>query len=88
MIDKSSRKQRLGSYVLEFQAEPSCFHKRVRYHWIISLAHKPDQLVSWGYAATPELAELASRNEVKDLNSGLSQGGQVTKTHQVALHRR
>ena len=88
MISKNSRKQRLGSYLLEFQAEPSLFHKGVRrYHWIISLAHKPDELVSWGYAPTPELAELASHNEVKDLDSGLSRGGQVPKTRKVALHR-
>jgi predicted transposase YbfD/YdcC len=53
MIDKSSRKQRLGSYLLEFQAEPSRFHKGVRYHWIISLAHKPDQLVSAGLRNHP-----------------------------------
>ena len=80
--------QRLGSYLLEFQAEPSRFHRGVRYHWMISLAHKPDELVSWGHAATPELAEVAAHNEVKDLDSGLSRGGRVTKTSKVALHRR
>jgi hypothetical protein len=80
--------QRLGSYLLEFQAEPSRFHREVRYHWMISLAHKPDELVSWGHATTPELAELSAHNEVKDLDSGLSQGSRVTKTCKVALNRR
>jgi hypothetical protein len=80
--------ERLGFYLLEFQAEPSRFHRGVRYHWMISLAHKPDELVPWGHAATPELAELAAHNEVKHLDSGLSQGGRVTKTSKVGLHGR
>lgn len=88
MIDKSSIKQRLGSYSLEFQAEPSRLHGRVRYHWMISLANKPDELVSWGHATTPELAELAAHNEVKDLDCGLSRGGRITKPSKVSIHRR
>ena len=88
MIDNSSTKKRLGSYLLEFQAEPSRFHKAVRFHWMISLAHKPDEMVSWGHATTPELAELAAHNEVKDLDCGLSRGGRVTKPRKLNLYRR
>jgi hypothetical protein len=42
--------------------------------------HKPDELVSWGFASTQELAEAAAREEVNDLSSGLSHGGRVTST--------
>jgi hypothetical protein len=55
---------------------------------MIALARKPDELVSWGHATTAELAELAAHNEVKDLDSGLSRGGRVTKTTKLTLHRR
>lgn len=80
-------RQCFGSYVLEFQAEPSPF-KRVRYHWMISLARKPDELVSWGYASTQELAEIAAYNEIKDLDSGLTEGGRrVSKSTKIAFHR-
>jgi hypothetical protein len=82
----SSIKQCVGSYVLEFQTEPSRFRKGMRYHWMIYRAHKPDELVSWGHAPTQHLAELDARNEVKDLDSGLTQGGRVTSTNKVALH--
>jgi hypothetical protein len=68
-------KQCIGSYVLEFQSEPSRFRKGTRYHWMVSLAQKPDELVSWGYALTLQLAEIAARSEVEDLESGLTQGG-------------
>jgi hypothetical protein len=86
--EHSVMKQRLGSYLLELQAEPSRFRKGIRYHWMITLTRKPDELVSWGYAITAELAEVEARNEVKDLDSGLSQGGQISKTHKAAFHRR
>jgi hypothetical protein len=68
-------KQSIGPYMLEFQSEPSRFRKGARYHWIVSLAQKPDELVSWGYASTLEQAEIAAHSEVKDLESGLTQGG-------------
>ena len=67
----------VGRYVLSFQAE----HRRkgvVRHHWMICFTHKPDELVSWGHASTPELAETAARQELDDLCSGLTQGGRVT----------
>jgi hypothetical protein len=72
-------KQCIRSYVLEFQSEPSRFRKgSARYYWMVSLAQKPDELVSWGYASTLEQAEIAAHNEVKDLESGLTQGGRCS----------
>jgi hypothetical protein len=65
-------------YVVSFQAQP--FRRGRRYHWMICLEHNSDELVSWGHAPTQEQAETAARNEVKDLSSGLTQGGQVTST--------
>jgi hypothetical protein len=66
------------SYVMSFQKEH--FHKGIRYHWMICGAQNADELVSWGYAATQELAEAAATNEVKDLTSGLTRGGRVVST--------
>ncbi len=71
-------KQYVRAYVLEFQAEPSRFRKVMRYHWMVSLAQNPDEMVSWGFAATSELAEIAAHNEVRDLESGATQGGRCT----------
>ena len=68
-------KQPSGRYVLSFQTER--FHRGMRYHWMVCREHKPDELVSWGHAATRELAEASARDEVKDLSSGLSHGGRV-----------
>ena len=76
--------QSLARYVVSFQAEP--FYKRRRYHWMICKAQNPDELVSWGHAATQELAEKAAQNQVKDLSSGLTQGGRVTSTSKSATH--
>ncbi len=64
MTNPSSTKQFVGAYVLEFQAEPSCHHRGMRYHWMICRAQKPDELVSWGYAMTLESAETAARQEL------------------------
>ncbi len=87
MLWKGRMKQVVGSYVLEFQAEPSRF-KGVRYHWMISSARNPDVLVSWGYASTQELAEIEARNEIKDLEQGVTKGGRrVNKPNHVTLHR-
>ena len=63
-------------YVMSFQAEP--FHLETRYHWMICRARNPETLVSWGHATTQLLAEKEAQNEVKDLYSGLTQGGRVT----------
>ena len=76
--------QSLAGYVVSFQAEP--FYKRMRYHWMICRAQNLDELVSWGHAPTQELAEKAAQNQVKDLSSGLTQGGRGTGTSKSATH--
>jgi hypothetical protein len=68
--------QAVDRYVVSFQAQP--FHHRTRYHWMVCWAQNLDKLVSWGHAPTQELAEVAAQNEVKNLSSGLTQGGRVT----------
>lgn len=73
-------------YVISFQAEP--FRHGMRYHWMVCRAENTDELISWGYAATPELAEAAAGTEVADLCSGLSQGGLVIGMGQELPHRR
>jgi hypothetical protein len=65
----------MGQYVISFQAEP-CHHE-TRYHWMICRRQDPDTLVSWGHATTQELAEEEAQNELKDLCSGLTQGGRA-----------
>ena len=72
-------------YIVSYQAEG--FHQRTRYHWTICGVKDPDELISWGYARTQELAETAARNEVTDLSSGLSQGGRVTSTFEHFTRR-
>ena len=76
--------QSLARYVVSFQAEP--FYKGRRYHWMICKAQNPDELVSWGHAATQELAEKAAQNQVKDLSSGRAQGGRMISTSKLAGH--
>jgi hypothetical protein len=71
--------------VLEFQAEP--FRRGVRYYWLIYWENNPDEMVSWGYASTQELAEIAARNEVRDLSSGITQGGRAVSLSKVAIRR-
>ena len=77
-------KQPSGRYVLSFQTERS--YRGKRYHWMICREQKPDELVSWGHAATQELAEAAARDEVKDLSSGLSHGGRVRSVSTCSVH--
>ena len=48
-----------------------------RFVWTICLSNEPDQLVSWGYAPTRELAEVACIIEVRRLGDGLTSGGRV-----------
>jgi hypothetical protein len=74
-----------GRYVVSFQAVR--FYKGVRYHWMICFERKPDELVAWGHALTQELAEAAARDEVNNLSSGLSHGGQVPSTSYSGIHR-
>ena len=65
--------QSLAGYVVSFQGER--FYKRTRYHWIIRRAQSLDELVSWGHAPTRELAETAAQTQIRNLSSGLIQGG-------------
>ena len=64
-----------AQYVFSIHAEP--FYRALRYHWTICAAQCPDRIVSWGHAASHELAETAAQNEIRDLSSGLTQGGRV-----------
>ena len=45
---------------------------------MICRAQNPETLVSWGHATTQKVAEEEAQNELKDLSSGLTQGGRVT----------
>ena len=63
------------SYILSFEAER--FYRGCRYYWTICSVENRDELVSWGFAPTRELAETASANEVNRLESGLSETGRV-----------
>jgi hypothetical protein len=76
--------QQTRQYVVSIQAQS--FRKKTRYHWMICWENNPDELVSWGHAPTLELAETEARNEVKDLTSGLTQGGRVASTSYSAIH--
>lgn len=64
-----------NSYVLSFEAER--FYRGCRYHWMICSVQNPDELVSWGYAPTRELAEISAGSEVSKLESGFSKTGRV-----------
>ncbi len=69
-MDSASR------YAVSFQPE-HCRKGVVRYHWMICLAQKPDEMVSWGNAPSLELAQTAARDELNDLCAGRTQGGRV-----------
>jgi hypothetical protein len=71
-------------YVVSIQAQS--FRKKTRYHWMICWENNPDELISWGHAPTHELAESEALNEVRDLTSGLTQGGRVASTCYSAIH--
>jgi hypothetical protein len=78
--------QTVGQYIVSYEAEP--LRKGIRrYHWMICREHNPDELVSWGHALTQQLAETAARQEVTDLSSGLSHGGQVASMSYSGIHR-
>ena len=64
-----------AQYLFSIHAER--FYRTLRYHWTICAAQSPDRIVSWGHAASHELAETAAQNEIRDLSSGLTQGGRV-----------
>jgi hypothetical protein len=65
------------SYVLSF--ESASYFRGCRYHWMICSVQNPDELVSWGYAATLELAKAAADSEINKLELGLSGTGRVTR---------
>ena len=77
--------QTVGQYVMSFQSQPLRKGRR-RYYWMICGEYNPDELVSWGNAPTQELAETAARQEVTDLSSGLSHGGQVDNMSYSGIH--
>jgi len=54
---------------------------------MICRAQNPDELLSWGYEPTLELAEAAARREMEDLSSGATQGGKVNSTVKAFTHR-
>lgn len=74
------------AYVFSVQAEH--FHRTVRYHWMICSEQNPDRIVSWGHAPTRELAEAAAQGEIKDLSSGMTQGGPVGGTKRPVFRHR
>jgi hypothetical protein len=73
-------------YVVSYQSEPLRKGMR-RYYWMICREHNPGELVSWGHALTQELAEMAAKQEIADLSSGLTQGGRVSSTSYSGIHR-
>src|ERR1019366_7977114 len=75
--EEHAMKKAVDRYVLSFESE-SVRNKQKRHHWMICLAKRPDELVSWGHASTHELADSEAQNELQDLLSGLTQGGQQT----------
>lgn len=77
--------QELGPYVVSIQAQP--FRRKTRYHWMICREQTPDELISWGHAPTQALAEVEAGNEVRDLVSGLTQGGRVASASHYFIHR-
>jgi len=64
-----------NSYVLSFEAER--VYRGCRYYWTICSVKNRDELVSWGFAPTRELAETAAGSEVNKLESGSAKTGRV-----------
>jgi len=60
--------------------QPERFRNKTRYQWTICRAQAPDELISWGHAASQHEAESAARDEVLALSSGATQGGRVKST--------
>jgi hypothetical protein len=74
-----------GQYVVSIQAQP--FRGKTRFHWIICLQDLPDELISWGHATSQAMAEAEAANEVRDLVSGLTEGGRVDGPAHCMIHR-
>lgn len=70
---------------MSFDVEP--YHQGTRHHWTICHSQNPDELVSWGYESTRELAESAANRELEDLAAGRTQGGQVPSRVKPYTHR-
>lgn len=88
-------KRSAAPYVVSFDVEP--YRQGTRYHWTVCRSQNPDELVSWGYAPTRELAEIAADKEVQDLSSGRTEGGRSSNmmkpvnnraAHQVLSRKR
>jgi hypothetical protein len=76
----------ISSYVLSFELER--FYRGWRCYWMICAARNPDELVSWGYAQTRELAEMAARNEVNKLVAGPTRcGRRAASVSQASISR-
>jgi hypothetical protein len=73
------------SYVVAYDVEP--YHQGTRHYWTICRSQRPDELVSWGYEPTRELAEIAANRELEDLVAGRTQGGQVASSVKAYKHR-
>lgn len=70
---------------MTFDVEP--YHQGTRHHWTICRSQNPDEMVSWGYEPTRELAESAANRELEDLVAGRTQGGQVASSVKPYTHR-
>jgi hypothetical protein len=68
-------KKTASQYVVSFERER--LQKRILYHWIITKARNPEELVSWGSTPTLELAEATAGLEVERLEGGRATGGRV-----------
>jgi hypothetical protein len=69
------------SYILSF--ESARYFRGCRVHWMIRSVEKPDELVSWGYAPTLELAKVAADSEINKLELGLSETGRVRRHSRI-----
>ena len=78
-------KRTANAYLVSFDVEP--YHQGTRYHWTVCRSQNPDELVSWGYAPTRELAESAADREVQDLTSGRTEGGRAANVVKPLSHR-
>ena len=73
----------VDSYLLTLEREH--FYRGWRYYWMICAERNPDELLSWGYAPTQQLAEMAAGTEMKRLESGLHHGNRVTRSNKSLL---
>ena len=73
------------SYVASFQTEP--YYEGSRCHWMICRTGNTEELVSWGYEPTCELAEAAAEKEVELLSCGMVQGGRVVSAMKSTRRR-